>query len=305
MFVRLTKLFLLVLLSFSLDGCARKRIEGQSFGTTRNFKDGLGREISVVFPPKRIVSLAPSVTEMLFALGVDDRIVGVTSYCDYPAAARQKQQVGDTLHLSLERIISLRPDLVVISTASQLESLTRRLDELSIPVFVTDPRTVRDVALTIRGLGELTGSEARAAALVSAFDRKVSEVELRVGQLPRPRVLYVLQTAPLITVGKNTFINDLINLAGGSSISATETADYPQFSRETVAARKPEVIIAPASHGTELVTEESLLHDFATTPAVIRRRIFRVDPDLVDRPGPRIVEGLEQLARGLHPAATK
>ncbi|MGH9850381.1 MAG: ABC transporter substrate-binding protein, partial [Blastocatellia bacterium] len=110
-----------------------------------------------------------------------------------------------------------------------------------------------------------------------------------------------LQTGPLITAGRNTFINDLIILAGGRSISGDETFDYPQFSRETVVARAPEVIIAPASHGTELVKESDLRRDFPTTPAIRSNRIVWVNPDLVDRPGPRIVEGLERLAEGLHP----
>jgi iron complex transport system substrate-binding protein len=124
---------------------------------------------------------------------------------------------------------------------------------------------------------------------------------LRVSGLGRPRVLYVLQTGPLITAGRNTFINDLINIAGGQSISGDQTADYPQFSRETVVARAPEVIVAPSIHGAELVKESDLRRDFATTPAIRSNRIVWVTPDLVDRPGPRIVEGLEQLAKGLHP----
>jgi iron complex transport system substrate-binding protein len=111
----------------------------------------------------------------------------------------------------------------------------------------------------------------------------------------------VLQTGPLITAGRNTFINDLINIAGGKSISGDEAADYPQFSRETVVARAPEVIVAPSSHGVELVKESDLRRDFATTPAIRSNRIVWVTPDLVDRPGPRIVDGLEQLAKGLHP----
>jgi iron complex transport system substrate-binding protein len=267
----------------------------------RNFTDGYGRKVAVRAHPQRIISLAPNVTEILFALGLGDRVTGVTSYCDFPEEAKTKEKVGDTLNPNLERIIALKPDLVVISTASQLENLTSKLDELRIPVYVTNPRTVREVVVSIRDLGEVTDAKAKATEIAAEMERRIGSVESRVKDLPKPRVFYVLQTGPLITAGRDTFINDLINLAGGQSISGEETAAYPQFSRETALARTPEIIVAPANHGTELVREEDLRRDFAVTPAVRRNRIVRVNPDWVDRPGPRIVDGLEQLAQGLHP----
>lgn len=268
---------------------------------SRIFTDELGRKIKIAFPPQRIVSLAPSVTEVLFALDLGNRVVGVTSYCDFPAEAKTKEKLGDTLHPNLERLIALKPDLIIITTASQLEKLMQQLGELNIPIYVTNPRTVGEVVTSIRKIAAATGAAAKAEEIASEMDRRIANVEQRVKELPKPRVLYVLQTAPLITTGRNTFINDLINLAGGESISASETADYPQLSRETAIARAPEVIIAPETHGTELVKETDLRRDFAVTPAVKTNRIVRVNPDWTDRPGPRIVEGLEQLAQGLHP----
>ncbi len=285
-------------------GCGTTGAPARRGGDTtnpRSFTDGLGRAVLVAANPQRIVSLAPNVTEILFALGLEDRVVGVTSYCDFPEAAKAKEKVGDTLRPNLEKIISLKPDLVVVSTSSQLEDLTRRLDQLAIPVYVTNPRSARDVAVSIRRLGEVTGASERAAQIAGAMERRVEAIKRRVGGLPRPRVLYVLQTGPLITAGRNTFINDLIDIAGGKSISGEEMADYPQFSRETVVARAPEVIVAPSTHGAELVKESDLRRDFATTPAIRSNRIVWIDPDLVDRPGPRLIEGLERLARGLHP----
>ena len=294
----------LTLFAARFTGCAKAvgapgQKDGEA-GNRRNFTDGLGRVVSVATNPQRIISLAPNVTEILFALGLENRVAGVTSYCDFPEAAKAKEKIGDTLQPNLEKISSLKPDLVVVSTASQLENLTRRLDQLSIPVYVTNPRAVRDVVASIRSLGEVTGTSERALAVAAEMERRIAAVERRVGALPRPSVLYALQTGPLITVGRNTFINDLINLAGGKSISADEAAEYPQFSRETVIARAPEVIVAPSSHGVELVKESDLRRDFAMTPAIRSNRIVWVTPDLVDRPGPRIVDGLEQLAKGLH-----
>jgi iron complex transport system substrate-binding protein len=281
------------------SGVAPMRKEGEA-GNRRNFTDSLGRAVSVAPNPQRIISLAPNVTEILFALGLESRIAGVTSYCDFPEAAKSKEKIGDTLQPNLEKIISLKPDLVVVSTSSQLENLTRRLDQLAVPVYVTNPRSVREVAASIRSLGEVTGTSERAQSLAAEMQSRIDAVERGVSGLPRPSVLYVLQIGPLITAGRDTFINDLINTAGGKSISGDETADYPQFSRETVVARAPEVIVAPSSHGVEFVKESDLRRDFATTPAIRSNRIVWVTPDLVDRPGPRIVDGLEQLAKGLH-----
>src|SRR5499427_313520 len=284
-------LFLFALTALLLfAGCGRTGAPTGEAGDRRSFTDGLGRAVSITPNPQRIISLAPNVTEILFALGLESRVVGVTSYCDFPEAAKAKVKVGDTLQPNLEKIVSLKPDLVVVSTSSQLENLTRRLDQLAIPVYVTNPRAVREVAASIRSLGEVTGTSERARGLAGEMENRIDAVERRVGGLARPSVLYVLQTGPLITAGRNTFINDLINIAGGKSIS-----------RETVVARAPEVIVAPSSHGDEFVKESDLRRDFAATPAIRSNRIVRVTPDLVDRPGPRIVEGLEQLAEGLHP----
>src|SRR5262245_61211069 len=277
-------------------GCGRRAEKGGAPGDRRSFTDGLGRAVSIAPNPRRIVSLAPNVTEILFALGLENRVAGVTSYCDFPEAAKAKEKVGDTLQPNLEKIISLKPDLVIVSTSSQLENLTQRLDQLSIPVYATNPRTVREVTASIRSLGEVIGTAERARQIAEEMEGRIGEVERRVSGLPRPRVLYVLQTGPLITAGRNTFINDLVNIAGGESISGAETAEYPQFSRETVVARAPEIIVAPSSHGVELVKESDLRRDFPTTPAIRSNRIVWVTPDLVDRPGPRIVEGVEQLA---------
>ena len=271
-------------------------------GARLTFTDELNRQVSIDQNPQRIVSLAPNITEMLFALGLGERVVAVTSYCDFPPEATTREKIGDTLQPNLERIIALRPDLVVVSTASQVERLTRQLDQLGIPVYVTNPRTVRDMLRSIRYLGEATGAATQGQALATALEERIRRVEARVTGRPKPRVLFVLQLGPLITVGRETFINDLITLAGGESISGDQTSEYPQFSYETAVARAPEIIIAPLLHGSGAIDEAELRRAFATTPAVRKERIVRINPDLTSRPGPRLIDGLEQLAEALHPA---
>ncbi len=282
---------------FLFSGCQSREVQVSNSTNNQIHTDDFGRKVPVSKSPSRIISLAPNITETLFALGLGDRVIGVTTYCDFPAEAKTKEKIGDTIKPNLERIIALKPDLVLLSTSSQLEKITHQLDQLAIPVYITNPRTVTEVVSSIRKLGEVTGTSNRAEELASSMQQRITAIE-KVEQ--RPRVLYVLQLSPLITAGKNTFINDLINLAGGISISGEETTDYPQFSRETVIARAPEIIILPESHGSEIVDIEAVKKTFVTTPAVKNNRIVTINPDLIDRPGPRIVEGLAELEKKIH-----
>ena len=242
-------IILIVLLALSLSLSCSVPKDRTASSSSRIFTDEIGRQITVKSNPQRIISLAPSITEILFALKLEDRVIGVTSYCDFPDEAKAKEKVGDTIKPNLERLIVLKPDLVLISTASQLEKITRQLDQLGIPVFVTSPQSVAGVLTSLRKIGELTGAEQQAEALAAEMQTRITAVQRQATTNSAPRVLYILQLSPLITAGKNTFINDLINQAGGRSISGEETTDYPQFSREAVIARAPEIIIIPASHG--------------------------------------------------------
>ena len=275
-----------------LAGCRTPAPVSSSASVT----DDLGRKVSVSAKPVRIVSLAPSITEILFALGAGDRVAGVTSYCDFPAEARNKPRVGDTIKPDLERIVALKPDLVLISTASQLEDFTRRLEGLNTPAFVTNPRTVEDVFHSIEQIGAIIGESGSAQNLVMQLRARTGQVQARATG-NRPKVLYILQLSPLITAGSNTFINDLIIKAGGESISGMETADYPQFSRETVIARAPELIVIPKGHGTEILNINEVKEIFKETPAVRKNRLLQIDHDLIDRPGPRLIDGLEELRK--------
>lgn len=223
-----------------------------------------------------------------------DRVVGVTSYCDYPSEARKKTVVGDTLKPSIERIVGLDADLVIISTASQVEASFQKLEELGIPVYVTNPRSIDGVLASIDKLGELVDAADTAHQLSDGLQRRVTAVENRVANASRPSVLVILGTEPLITAGAGSFISDLINRAGARSISAEEGADYPQYSLETVIARQPEIILLQAG-GNDLTPQ------LRQTPASRSNRVYHIDDDLLLRPGPRIVDGLEQLAEKVHP----
>ena len=290
-FVLLASLFVICITS----SCSSRRATAD---LPRQVTDEIGRSINVPANPQRIVSLAPSITETLFALGLGDRIVGVTSYCDYPPEATAKEKVGDTLRPSVERIVALRADLVIASTASQLEQFVRKLDELGIAVYVSNPRKVADIAETVARLGELTGATERARQLSSELQNHLRAIDARLQSAPRPRVLILLSTEPLITAGGNTFVNDMIERAGGRSIAVSETAEYPQYSLETAVAARPEVIFLEAQ-------DARLPERLSETPAARAGRVFHIDDNLMLRPGPRIIDGLEQMAADIHPEIFK
>lgn len=260
----------------------------------RTVVDELGRNVLVPDQPQRIVSLAPSVTEILFALGVDDRVAGVTSFCDYPPDARQKPIVGDTLKPSVEKILALKADLVIISTASQVEALFQQLVELGIPVYVSNPRSIDGVLESITRIGELVGVRDRAIKVTDELRGRIDAVEARVANTSRPPVFVIVGTQPLMTAGSGSFITDLINRSGGQSISADDSGDYPQYSIETVVAKRPEIIFLQAG-GNELPPR------LRQTPAAGSNRVYHIDDDLLLRPGPRIVDGLERIAAKIHP----
>jgi iron complex transport system substrate-binding protein len=274
-----------------LASCSGRRA---SVAHSRTVVDELGRTVYVPESPQRVVSLAPSITETLFALGAGDRVAGVTTYCDYPADAQGREKVGDTLKPNIEKIVALRSDLVIVSTSSQLEQYIRRLEDAGVPVYVSNPRNLDSVLESISAIGRLVNAEERAGELVANLRARIERVKARVDSSPRPRVLFLLGTEPLITAGSGTFIDDLIARAGGVSISSDAAGEYPQYSMETAVAKQPEVIFIQFD-------ESQLPRRLKGTPAGRTQRVYHLDDDLISRPGPRIVEGLEQMAERIHP----
>lgn len=278
-------------LACALVACAPNRSIHES---PRTVVDELGRTIAVPEHAERIVSLAPSITETLFALGVRDRVAGVTSYCDYPPEAKLKDKVGDTLKPNVERIVGIKADLVIVSTSSQLEQYIQNLEGLGIPVYISNPRNLEQVLESITSMGRLVGAEDRARELVSDMRARIDRVASSLVSAQRPRVLFLLGTEPLITVGGGTFMDDLITRAGGHSISTDAGGEYPQYSMETAVAKQPEVIFVQFD-------EKQLPDRLKQTPAGRANRVYHLDDDLVSRPGPRMIDGLEQMASKIHP----
>ena len=266
--------------------------------------DEAGRRVRVPLRPQRIITLAPNLTEIVYAVGAGNHLVGNTTYCDYPAEAKQVEKIGDTLQPNIERIIALRPQLILVSTASQLESFTRQLDEQGIAVYVTDPRSLEDVFRSIRTLGELLGEAERGEKLSDDLRGRASAVEEAVKSSKPVRVFYQVSAAPLYTIGRDAFLTDLIRRAGGQSVTANTPGAFPRFSDEAALASQPEAIVMSVDSSMDENNARPAA-SLEKSAAVKSGRVYRINGDLLSRPGPRLVEGLEQMARALHPEAFK
>ena len=265
--------------------------------------DMLGRRVAL---PRggvtRVVSLAPSVTEIVYALGAAELLVGVTDSCDYPKEALKKPKTGGFYAPNFEVILTLRPDLILAtSIEGGREETFRGIESFRVPVYVVRPVDVRSVLDSIERIGRLLGRAEAGLRLSRDMQTEVDGIGRAVGGRRAPRVLYVLWGNPLIVPGRDTLISDLIRLAGGESVSRGETAAYPRFSAEEAVARRPEVIVL-AQHGDATVDQRLREWEHLTLlPAVRQGRVHQIDGDLTHRPGPRVIESLRRLARMFHP----
>jgi iron complex transport system substrate-binding protein len=264
--------------------------------------DENGRRVLVPRKIERIVSLAPNLTEIVFAVGAGDRLVGRTRYCDYPAEAKAVAEIGDTMTPSIERIIALKPQVVLISTASQLEVFTRQLNDQHIAVYVTNPQSLDDVFRSIQSLGEMFGESSRAAALVTELTRRAEAVNSAVKETKPVRVFYQVSGSPLYTIGRDAYLTDLVRRAGGISVTADVATAFPRFSDEAALAARPEAIILPTG-GSMGAANSTVSAALKNSPAVLGNRVYKINDDHLSRPGPRLVDGLEEMARALHPEA--
>ena len=297
-FVRLAVVICLTLFA----ACTPKGTANQ--GATREITDDAGRRVSLPDKVDRVVSLAPNLTEIMFAVGAGNRLVGRTSYCDYPAEAKAIAEVGDTLHPSLERIIALKPQVVLVSTSSQLEVFTQQLHGQNIAVYVTDPHDLEGVFRSIGQIGEIVGEKDRANLLVQKLRERTSAVEQAVKQKQPVRVFYQVSGEPLYTAGHDAFVTDLMRRAGGASVTVDVPGAWPKYSNESALAARPEAIILP-SGGSMGEANSNVAEALRQSPAVLQGRVYKINDDHLARPGPRSVDGLEEMARALHPDAFK
>jgi cobalamin transport system substrate-binding protein len=270
----------------------------------RQVTDELGRTIRVPQSVHRIVSLAPNLTETIYALGLQDRLVGDTDFCDFPPEAQQKPKVGGAVNPSLEAIAALHPDLVLVTKNLNRLDTVEALAEIGIPSYATDPHTVEAIIASVARLSNLLGAPETGTTLAGDLERHVSALHERLAPLPPRRVLFIVWTEPLISIGNDTFIADALRDAGAVSV-IDSSQNWPQVNLEEVVRLQPEFLIFVESHsGVAPHTTEALaaLPGWRLLNAVRNRRYVTIS-DAINRPAPRLVSVMEELARQLHPEA--
>lgn len=292
------RMFALVplLLALGASGCRGR--EAPAAAERVDVVDQTGRALRVPRVARRVVSLAPSTTEILYALGAGGALVGVDAFSDYPPEAKTLPRLGSNLEPSLERILALQPDLVLIATTANREESARRLEGLGVPVFATRSESVAELGQTIEQVGALVGRAAAARALYADLQRRLDAVRARAAGRPRPKALVVVWSEPLVTVGPGTLAHEILELAGADNVCGDAETRFPQYPVERVLRRAPEVLVVGSHANT---AQLDFWRRYPTVPAVAAGRLHAIDGDLLFRPGPRIALGAELLERLLHP----
>jgi iron complex transport system substrate-binding protein len=298
-------LLVLALLFFLPEKVTAQANAAPAQTNTHEVVDEVGRTVRVPLVPTRIVSLAPNLTETVYALGLQDRLVGDTDYCDYPPEAQKKPKVGGAINPNLEQIAALRPDLVLVTKDLNRLDTVRALDTLGIPSYSTDAaHTIDGIISSTERLAGILGAAQAGKVVGDDLHHRLTTLQERLRSVPATHVLFVVWTQPLISAGKNTFIADALRKAGAISI-VDSTQDWPQMSLEEVVHLQPDYLVFAADQtGAGTRAFEALV----SRPGwqlldAVRNRHYAVISDAVNRPAPRIVSAIEDLAHQLHPAS--
>lgn len=263
--------------------------------------DDAGGEVTLEQPAARVVSLAPANTEIAFAIGAGDKLVGGTSYDDYPEEAKALPKIGDFANPSVEKIVALQPDLVLAAGGIQA-GLRSKLEKLGMEVYVVDPTAYEGVIDTITEMGQLMGVTDEAAEVTEAMETAAADVAAKVGSLGKNVTFIEIYSKPLMTAGSGSYVDDLVALAGGMNLGASAGAGFPTYSNEVLIEEDPAVYVAVSG-------AQSSPGDIAKRPghgqmsAVENDRVYVIDDNLITRPGPRLALGLQELAAMIHPEA--
>lgn len=279
---------ILLFVAFSASGCKSVNVGTNDVSNTRAVEDDLGNKIKLPQTVDRVVSLAPNLTEIIYAVGGGEKLVGVTTYCNYPAEAEKVNKVGDTLKPNIETIIALKPQLVFVSTASQLQSFSKVLNQQGIQVYVTNPSTLEDVFKSITEIAEIFGTSEKSGVLIKELRARAEKSSNAFGErLP----VFVQIDKSLYTIGKGAFISDVIKRLNLRLVTDDINEPFPKISKERAKSLKPEIIILTDSPDNDAPNEV-----FADSPAVKNGRVYRINADILSRPGPRIVDAMQRIA---------
>lgn len=261
--------------------------------------DMIGHRVQLPVRPMRIISLAPSVTEVVYLVGAGDRLIGVTTHCDWPEDAGRKPKIGTLLNPEYETILAARPDLIIASTAGNDRSAVLKLADLGLPAFVTAPRSMEGIYETVERIAEITDCAEQGRQLVAQMKNRLADIRRRLAGLPPVRAFFMTWFDPLLAPGKNTFETDVLRQAGVESITSEIDEFYPRYSLEQIIAQDPDVIITVTYRGSPL-PNLSFIAGWGRLRAVRANRVYVLN-DVLQHPSPRFVDGVEELVRKLHP----
>ncbi|MBI1933195.1 MAG: cobalamin-binding protein [Ignavibacteriales bacterium] len=283
---------ILFLLFFVLLSCN----ENPETNVNKSFiLDDLGKTFEPKSKIERIVSLAPNLTELLFTLKVGNKIVGNTKYCNYPDSAKSIEKVGDLLTVDAEKIVTLKPDIIFITVEGNSKFDYDKLKQLGFNVFVSNPKNFKGIKKTLKDMSKILDREKYADSLIENWDLRIAKVKETHKVIVAETALFLVSTNPIFTVGKNSFINEIITFAGLKNIAADKDINYPLLNREEILKRDPDYIILYETNTNKFDELLKVYPEWNTLKAVVNKRIFFINADLYSRPGPRFVDAVENL----------
>lgn len=290
MIKKITFTFLVSLILFT--NCSEKE-ETESH---KNFiTDDLHKRIKIESSPQKVITLAPNLTELVFELGEGDKIIGNTNYCNYPDSAKKIEKVADLLSVNLEKIIALQPDLIFITAEGNSKADYNKLISLGLEVFVSNPRNFAGIKKTMLDLGKIFNVSEKAESIVNNWDKRIDTVKKTHDQIVTKSVMFLISTNPIYSVGKNTFVHQILTFAGLENITANTDVNYPLLNREEIVVRNPNYILLYQTNNNDVGAILKAYPEWNTLSAVINERVFFINADLFSRPGPRFVDAVETL----------
>lgn len=294
----LKKIFLICFLFFFFASCSEEKKLVQNGVSV---KDDLETLHSFNKIPQRVITLAPNLTEMIYSLGLEKKLVGNTLYCDYPDSAKKIEKVGNLLTVNFEKIVTLKPDLVFITVEGNTKETYDKFHQLDIKIFVSNPRNYEGIKKTYSDVGRIFQIEERANNKIAKWDSTVAKISALAKNYIQKSAMFVIDLKPLIIAGKHTFLNEFLQMCGLKNIAEDSPVNYPIFSREEILKRNPDYIIYPTGGGDNISKIKSAYPEWFKIKAIKNNNVFFVDWNLYSRPGPRFTDAVNDLFTRLHP----
>ena len=294
----LKRIIFLVLIFGVLLSCSDKKEEIKKSST---IIDDLGNSFQFDTPPQRVITLAPNLTEFIFDLGLEKYLVGNTSYCDFPDDAKTVEKVGDMLTFNFEKILTLKPDLIFITVEGNTKETYDKFNELGLKVFVSNPRGFKGIKKTYLDFASIFGIKNKAELKIEEWNSTIAEIKQESESYNKPTMYCAVELKPIMVAGKNTFINEIIEICGGINLAAVLPQNYPVLSREEILRSNPDYFLFTAHINDKVENIVNTYPEWRSLGAVKNKKVLLIDRNLFGRPGPRFTEAVETLFKLLHP----